>query len=86
MTRLPMRAIVLSFALFATTGLIANDPMTVVTHNLSVHEKLELLETIEITSEKELQPVPNDDKDQEIEKILEEISQLESDSESGTNE
>lgn len=79
MTRQPLRALALSFVLLAATGLVANDPLTVVTHTLTVQEKLELLETIEITSEKELQPVRDDEKDAEIEKILEEISQLESD-------
>ena len=82
MTRQPLRAFALTFVLLSSTGLVANDPLTVVTHTLSVQEKLELLETIEITSKKELQPVRDEEKDLEIEKILEEISQLESESES----
>lgn len=78
MTRQSLRTLALSFVLLASTGLVANDPLTVVTHTLTVQEKLELLETIEITSEKELQPIRDEDKDVEIEEILEEISQLES--------
>lgn len=80
MTRQPLRSLALSFVLLASTGLVANDPLTVVTHTLTVQEKLELLETIEITSKKELQPVRDEEKDVEIEKILDEISQLESES------
>ena len=82
MTRLSLRVLALSFVLFAATGLVANDPATVVTHNLTVKEKLQLLETIEITSEKELQPVREEEKDSKVEDILEAISQLESDSDS----
>lgn len=82
MTRRSLRGIATSLVLFAATGLVANDPATVFTHTLTVQEKLELLETIEITSEKELQPVKEDEKDPAVEEILDEISQLESDSDS----
>ena len=82
MTRLSLRALATSLVLFAATGLVANDPATVLTHTLTVKEKLQLLETIEITSEKELQPVQADEADLKVEEILEEISQLESDSDS----
>ncbi|MCY4129949.1 MAG: hypothetical protein OXG15_12015 [Gammaproteobacteria bacterium] len=82
MKRLSQRVLALSIVLFAASGLFANDPATVVTHTLTVQEKLQLLETIEITSKKELQPIPDDEKDPAIDEILDEISQLESDSDS----
>lgn len=80
MKHISQRILASSILLFAVSGIIANDPITVVTHTLTVQEKLQLLETIEITSEKEIQPVQNDEIDPAIDEILEEISQLESDS------
>ena len=79
MKRLSLRGLATSIVLFAASGIFANDPVTVVTHTLSVQEKLQLLETIEITSEKELRPISEDEADRTIDEILEEISQLESD-------
>ena len=84
MKRLSQRVLATSIVLFAASGLFANDPGTVVTHTLTVQEKLQLLETIEITSKKELQRVREDEEDPTIDEILDEISQLESDS--GSNE
>ncbi|MCY4093594.1 MAG: hypothetical protein OXG05_00555 [Gammaproteobacteria bacterium] len=82
MTRRSLRILATSLVLSAASGLVANDPTTVLTHTLTVKEKLELLETIEITSKKELQPVREDEKDPAVEEILESISQFESDSDS----
>lgn len=82
MKRLSQLLLATVIVLFGVSGLFANDPATVVTHTLTVQEKLQLLETIEITSKKELQPVRDDEKDPTIDEILEEISQLESDSDS----
>lgn len=82
MTRLSLRLLATSLVLLVATGLDANDSATVVTHTLTVKEKLELLETIEITSEKELQSVHAEETDPKVEEILEEISQLEADSDS----
>ena len=80
MSRKLLRTFAFFVASFVTTALVANDPATVVTHTLTVQEKLELLETIEITSKKELLAIPDDEKDEDVESILDEISQLESDS------
>ena len=82
MKRLSQRVLGTSIVLFAVSGLFANDPATVVTHTLTVQEKLQLLETIEITSKKELQPIRDDEEDPAIDEILDEISQFESDSDS----
>ena len=82
MKRISQRVLATVIVLFTASGLFANDPATVVTHTLTVQEKLQLLETIEITSKKELQPVRKDEEDTAIDEILEEISQLESDSDS----
>lgn len=69
--------IALAVTAFLASTAIADDPATVKTHSLSVEQKLVLLETIEITSEKELEPVK--EADPEVDAILDEIAQLESD-------
>ncbi|MYD42845.1 MAG: hypothetical protein F4W90_03020 [Gammaproteobacteria bacterium] len=66
----------------AAQSAYADESKRVATHNLTVSEKLELLETIEITSEKELKPVPEQDRDPEVDALLEEIGQFESDASS----
>ena len=59
----------------------ADDPATVKTHLLTVEEKLKLVETIEITSAKELVDQSEIAEDAEVESILNELAQLESESE-----
>ena len=66
-------------ALVGTIPIAAEDPTTVRTHALTVEQKLELLETIEITSEKELKE-SNEQTDPVVETILEELAQVESES------
>ena len=72
-------AVLLAIAFLGTVTTVADELATVRTHTLTVEEKLELLETIEITSEKELKET-DEPADPEVEAILEELAQLESES------
>ena len=56
----------------------AEESEAVKTQTLTVEEKLEVMELIEVTSEKDLAAVPESEKDPAVESILEELGQLES--------
>lgn len=75
-------ALIAGLMLFAGTFLYAEEPPVIKTQSLTVEQKLDLLEVIEITSEKELQPIPEAEQDPVIDAILEEADQFEVDSES----
>lgn len=79
MTRTVIRSLAVLLVLFGGHITFADDPLQVKTHRLTVEEKLALMETIEITSEKELKE-SSEPADEVVESILEEISQLESES------
>ncbi len=78
MNRLTIRALACVVAMMSPIALFADDRATVRTHSLTVEQKLELLETIEITSAKELKTVPEESKDPSVERILKELDQFDS--------
>ena len=80
MNRTALAALVLLVVLFVAPTLVAEDPSSVITHNLTVEQKLELLETIEITSQRELKETSDEAKDPVVDAILAELAQLESSS------
>ena len=71
---------VIAFAIPFST--YADESKIVKTHTLTVQEKLNLLETIEITSKKEIVAELDREVDEQVEDILEELAQLESETES----
>ena len=75
-----------SFLLVICTFAYGEDPKVVNTHSLVVQEKLQLLELIEVTSEKELQEIPVSEQDSKVEAALAELDQLESESASESSE
>ena len=75
-----------SILLVIGTIAYGEDAKVVNTHSLVVQEKLQLLELIEVTSEKELQEVPVNEQDPEVEAALAELDQLESESASESSE
>ena len=81
MTRTLTLAIAALMLAISSNFIVADDGNQVQTHRLTVEEKLTLIETIEITSEKELQE-PTEKADPIVDAILDEITQLESELES----
>ena len=75
-------------SILVVIGTIASgeDAKVVNTHSLVVQEKLQLLELIEVTSEKELQEIPVSEQDSKVEAALAELDQLESESASESSE
>lgn len=69
----------LMVALFAT-AVVADEGRVMQSHNLTVTEKLQLMETIEVTSEKEIDSENLGSPDLVVDSILDEIAQLESSS------
>lgn len=74
--------VALSIAGAIALGASANESDVVRSHSLTVEQKLELLETIEVTSKKEIDANDRSSGDQEVDSILDELAQLESSSDS----
>ena len=62
----------------ATTGVSSDEDLAVVTHSLTVEERLETIETIDVTANKELKTTEEDPVDNEIAEILEEANDADS--------
>lgn len=63
----------------ASTGVSSDEELAVVTHSLTVEERLETIETIDVTANKELKTSEEDSVDDEIAEILDEANDADSD-------
>ena len=62
----------------AATGVSCDQELAVVTHSLTVEERLETIETIDVTSYKELKAADKDSMDGDVAEILDEAENAES--------
>lgn len=65
--------------MLATTGVSSDEELAVVTHSLTVEERLETIETIDVTANKDLKASNEDPVDDEIANILDEAKDADSD-------